>query len=255
MTWKRIWLGVRLPRLLVCGAGWWADRQLRQTIQQELRGDLQSTLDANVTALEIWMENQKHRRRWPEAALSGGRPRVVRRSGGITNRTAFGEGVPAVDHARAVGGAVAPGAGYGMAQLVSTNLTIIADTGRRGRNGEPVFEELESSASTRHGWPILITPFKLKPPENGLQIARVKDGRHSGSARVPMTPTPPPRSAWTTAPARLDRDASGRTGGDSEGRTRGVLSLILNPDAEFTRILSVARSDGRAKPFAFDVGG
>ena len=56
---KHIWLVPLFLALLVGGVGWWADRQLRQAIQQELRADLQSTLDANVTALEIWMENQK----------------------------------------------------------------------------------------------------------------------------------------------------------------------------------------------------
>ena len=56
---KNIWLVPLLLALLVGGVGWWADVQLRRTIQQELRSDLQSALDANVTALEIWMANQK----------------------------------------------------------------------------------------------------------------------------------------------------------------------------------------------------
>ena len=56
---KHIWLVPLLLALLVGGVGWWADHELHRTIQQELRGDLQSTLNANVTALEIWMENQK----------------------------------------------------------------------------------------------------------------------------------------------------------------------------------------------------
>jgi serine/threonine protein kinase len=42
---------------------------------------------------------------------------------------------------------------------------------------------------------------------------------------------------------------------DDESRTRGALSLILNPDAEFTRILSVARSDESGETFAFDAEG
>ena len=60
---KHIWLVPLVLALLVGGVGWWADRELHRSIQQELRDDLQSTLDANITALEIWMENQK--RIWP----------------------------------------------------------------------------------------------------------------------------------------------------------------------------------------------
>ena len=56
---KHLWLVPLLLALLIGGAGWWADQQLRRTIEQELRADLQSTLEANVTALEIWMANQK----------------------------------------------------------------------------------------------------------------------------------------------------------------------------------------------------
>ena len=39
---------------------------------------------------------------------------------------------------------------------------------------------------------------------------------------------------------------------DRAGQTRGALALIINPDAEFTRILSVARSGDSGETFAFD---
>jgi hypothetical protein len=88
---KHIWLVPLCLALLVGGAGWWADRQLRRTIQAELRGDLQSTLDANVTALEIWMENQK---RIAAGLAEEPRflplPRIAGASdGGATNRAAM----------------------------------------------------------------------------------------------------------------------------------------------------------------------
>ena len=38
--------------------GWWGDTQLRRTVEDQLRAKLNSTLDANVTALEIWTSNQ-----------------------------------------------------------------------------------------------------------------------------------------------------------------------------------------------------
>ena len=43
---------------LVALFGWWGNRELRQTIEQQLQAQLTSTLNANVTALEIWTTNQ-----------------------------------------------------------------------------------------------------------------------------------------------------------------------------------------------------
>ena len=42
---------------------------------------------------------------------------------------------------------------------------------------------------------------------------------------------------------------------DGAGQTRGALALIINPDTEFTRILSVARSGESGETFAFDAEG
>jgi len=260
---KHIWLVPLFLALLVGGAGWWADRQLRRTIQAELRGDLQSTLDANVTALEIWMENQKR-----IAAGLAEEPRFQavtlelfeRSATSITNRSAFGELSRQLIARERLAERLRT-LGYGMAQLVSTNLTVIADTGRgRGRQGESVPTELESKYREllATGEPVLITPFKLKPRENmgrppnrpgGFRPQRPFGENPDGTnSFAPMRREPPPPRDLTVmqvaAPVK-----------DSEGRTRGVLSLILNPDAEFTRILSVARSDESGETFAFDVEG
>ncbi len=42
---------------------------------------------------------------------------------------------------------------------------------------------------------------------------------------------------------------------DAEGVIRGILVLMINPDAEFSRILSVARSGASGETFAFDAEG
>jgi len=260
---KHIWLVPLFLALLVGGVGWWADRQLRQTIQQELRADLQSTLDANVTALEIWMENQKR-----IAAGLAEEPRFQavalelfeRSAAGITNRAAFGELSRQLIARERLAERLRT-LGYNMAQLVGTNLTVIADTGRRrGRQGEPVFAESESKYQELFatGEPILITPFKLKPPENmrrppnrpgGFRPQRPFGQNPDATNTIaPIRREPPPPRDLTVmqvaAPVK-----------DNDGHTRGALSLILNPDAEFTRILSVARSDESGETFAFDVEG
>jgi hypothetical protein len=260
---KHIWLVPLFLALLVGGAGWWADRQLRQTIQQELRADLQSTLDANVTALEIWMENQKR-----IAAGLAEEPRFQtvalqlfeRYGAGVTNRAAYGELVRQLITRERLAERLRT-LGYNMAQLVSTNLTIIADTGfGRGRQGGSVFEELQSKYEELFvtGEPVLITPFKLQPPEGPRRRPNSFGGFRS---QGPLGQNPEATNLFTgmrRGPPHA-RDLTvmqvAAPVKDSEGRTRGALSLILNPDAEFTRILSVARSDESGETFAFDVGG
>jgi serine/threonine protein kinase len=260
---KHIWQVPLLLALLVGSAGWWADRQLRRTIQQELRADLQSTLNANVTALEIWMENQKRL-----AAALAEEPRFKamalelfeRSAAGITNRVAFGE-LSRQMIARERLAERLRTLGYNMAQLVSTNLTIIADTGfGRGRQGGPVLEELQPKYRElfASGEPILVTPFKLKPPENIRRPPTRPGGKRSGrpfGQNPGDTNAPPFQRREPPVPRDLTLMQVSAPVKDADGQTRGALSLILNPDAEFTRILSVARSDESGETFAFDSEG
>ena len=260
---KHIWLVPLLLALLVGGVGWWADRELRRTIQQELRGDLRSNLDANVTALEIWMENQKR-----IAAALAEEPRFKtvalalfdQSAAGFTNRAAFGElsrqliaGERWPERLRTLG--------YGRAQLVGTNLTVITDSGRgRSRQGTPVVEELQSKYLElfASGEPILITPFKLKPPGN-MRRPQNRPGDPRPQRRFGQSPDVTNAVPWMRREPLRPRDMTvmqvAAPVKDSSGQTRGALSLILNPDAEFTRILSVARSDESGETFAFDAEG
>ena len=264
-TGKHLWLVPLLLALLIGGTGWWTDRQLRQTIEQELRADLQTTLEANVTALEIWMANQKRL-----AAALTEEPRfkslalelLEQPAATPTNRTVPNEvsrQLFASEHMperlRTLG--------YGLAQLVNTNFTIVADTGRtrgRDRQGAPVFEELQPKYAElfASGEPILITPFRIRPPENSrraLNLAgerRLRPGFDSDH--------PPGPSRWSTngEPARRRSLSVMQVAApvkDNVGETRGALALIINPNAEFTRILSVARSGNSGETFAFDEEG
>lgn len=268
MRGKNIWIVPLVLALLVGGVGWWADRELRRTIQQELRADLQSTLDANVTALEIWMANQKR-----IAAALAEEPRfkaialelLEHPTADPTNRAALAtlsRQLISIQHLperlRTLG--------YGMAQLVGTNYTIVFDTGRgrgRGRDpdrqGTPVFDELQPKYAElfASGEPILITPFKVKPPENPGRFGPggernpppgfARTGERSPGATPARREPPPSRDLTVMQVAAPVKDGS--------GQTRGALALIINPDTEFTRILSVARSGESGETFAFDAEG
>src|ERR1039458_7365881 len=56
---KRDWIMPLVAALVVACVGWWADWEISQVMQEELTDDLRTMLDADVTALEIWMANQK----------------------------------------------------------------------------------------------------------------------------------------------------------------------------------------------------
>lgn len=274
MRGKNIWLVPLILALVVATVGWWADRALRQTINRELRDDLSSTLDANVTALEIWMVNQKR-----IAASLADEPRLKavaltlldQSVGAATNRAGLNElsrdlitGERLQERVRALG--------YGMVHLVNTNLTIISDTGRRRpRAGNRVPEELQPKYAElfTNGEAIIITPFKLKPPQFpgrfGNRTNRPTDSFRPARDDFGPPPgfgtnnPPPPGEASGNPPPPPTRDLTVMQVAapikDAAGNSRGALALIINPDAEFTRILSVARSGDSGETFAFDAAG
>ena len=258
---KHFWLLPLLLAAVVGAVGWWGEAQLRHTIEQELRSDLRATLAANVTALEIWMENQKRM-----AASLAEEPRfraaalqlLERAAAGETNRTVMGELSRQLISSEKLQERLRT-LGYGMAQVVSTNLTVVADTGRgRGRPGGAVLEESQPKFHElfASGEPVLITTFKVKPPEPP------RFGGREGFRRPPPTNSfmagsnpsgPPGRSGPPRGDMTVMQVAAPVK--DSAGVTRGALALVLNPDAEFTRILSVARSGESGETIAFDAEG
>ena len=261
---KHIWIIPLLLALVVGGVGWWADRELRQAIEQEVRDDLQSALEANVTALEIWMENQKR-----IAASLAEEPRLKNAALKLleaaadfsTNRALLGE----MSHQFITDERLPERArsfGYGgMVQLVSTNLLVISDAGRRRtRLGNSVLEELQPKYAElfSKGEPILITPFKVKPPgplrrpgHRTNNVPRVQP-RFSDLSR---SNTLPNAGGESPAPRELAVMQVAAPIKDKGGQTQGALALMINPDAEFTRILSVARSGESGETFAFDAEG
>lgn len=273
---KNIWLVPLLLALLVASVGWWAERQLRQTITREVRADLEATLEANVTALEIWMANQK---RIATSLAEEPRLKVValklleQPTDTITNRATFGElsrelvtSERLQERVRALG--------YGMAHLVNTNLTVVSDVGRRrSRQGNKISEELQPKYTElfASGEAIIITPFKLKPPQFPPRGGN-RPNRTNTEARPPrdwfdrppgINTNPPPPSFDGPPPGENPppptRDLTVMQVAapikNTDGETRGALALIINPDAEFTKILSVARSGDSGETFAFDAAG
>jgi serine/threonine protein kinase len=271
---KHIWLVPLLLALLVASVGWWADWQLRQTIHREVRADLSTTLDANVTALEIWMTNQKR-----IAAALADEPRLKavalklldQPTDTFTNRALLNElsrdlitGERLQERVRSLG--------YRMVHLVNTNLMVVSEVGRRrSRQGNKIPEELQPKYTElfASGEAIIITPFKLKPPQIP-QRGGNRPNRTNNEARpprelfgprpsfgtnsfAPPPDGPPPNEPPPTRDLTVMQVAAPIK--DTTGETRGAFALIIDPDAEFTRILSVARSGDSGETFAFDAAG
>ena len=53
-----IWIFPLAIAVVVALLGWWGNCRVRDAIEADLKADLTTTLNANVTALEIWATNQ-----------------------------------------------------------------------------------------------------------------------------------------------------------------------------------------------------
>src|SRR5262245_53375242 len=191
-----LWIVPLVIAGLVALFGWWGNTRLRQTIETQLKSDLTATLDANVTALEIWTTNQAKL-----ATSLTAEPKI--RELALRVLEAFqqtgGNSKPMADlrETEELSNYLRPRlnkVGYEMAHLVSTNLVVIAGSMRgRPRPVMPVYEEhlAKFTELFASGQPVVITPFKPKrPPDAGFRGGQRRP-RDSESGR--RSDSPPPR--------------------------------------------------------------
>jgi hypothetical protein len=251
---KPLWI---VPLLLVGVVGifaWWGNNRLRDTIEDQVKDQLNATLDANVTALEIWTTNQIK-----FATLLAGEPAVRSASLHILNSSTpaaanqhFGSESwrfasflrPRLDQT-----------GYEIAELVDTNFMVAATSERlRQQLGTAIMDAQTNKFAELFAddQPVMITPFKpdplaeRRPYPPGFGNAGATSLRRAH--RLAQLAERPRRGDLTlmqvAAPVH-----------DTNGAVRGALALIINPDAEFSRILSVARSGDSGETYAFDQTG
>src|ERR1041385_5600069 len=121
-----IWLVPLALAGLVALLGWWGNDRLRETVDDEVVSDLTSTLDANVTALEIWTTNQVK----IGTALAGepGLRALAMQAlrPGLTDGSAQGSADLASDQLSQYLRSRLTGLGYEIAHLIDTNFLVIA---------------------------------------------------------------------------------------------------------------------------------
>ena len=323
-----LWVFPLATAAVVAFVGSWGQARVREALQRQVQNDLQTTIDANVTALEIWVSDQKRL-----ASTLAADPELVPLARQLLATNASG---PASLRDRIQASSVfaetlsrrLAGTGYKLGQLVDSNLIVISESGRRRPRGlsavpeslQPKFQELLKS-----GQPVMITPFKPPRPSGRFQRGRFGGpggGPPGASAPVGMGPRfpgvspgatnstrplpdpaapftdaqrPPPNFLFDGSGPRgrregLETPGSGRSGPnsrgfgfdgsgvprgtnrlgptppreisalmqvaapirDTNGQVLGALGLILDPEEEFTRILSVARTGDSGETYAFD---
>jgi hypothetical protein len=252
-----LWILPLAIAVLVAVLGWWANARLRETIESQLRAQLTATLNANVTALGIWTTNQTR------LATSLAEDAGVRELAGKIFqsppplRQGFRQPTsPLLEEFVKLFRPRLPQLGYGVAQLVNTNFMVVANSFRAQTGGNAELSDAHTNKFAElfaTGQPVIITPFKpelllQRPPGRGAPGGfRTNDFRRAGRP-APANNGRARRGDETlmqvAAPLRDDANA-----------VVGALALIINPDKEFSRILSVARSGDSGETYAFDQTG
>jgi serine/threonine protein kinase len=256
---ERFKVPVWIPPLAFAGLvamfGWWGFGLLRATIEGELKAQLTATLNANVTALGIWSTNQTR------LATALAEDPEIRASAAAVLQAAPSsrrDFHPLPELERFVND-LRPRLyqlGYGTAQLVDTNYVVVANSARAQFVGNSVVSAAHTNKFAElfaTGQPVIITPFR---PELLMQrraarrtFGQFRTNNFSRPLELPAGPYASRRRADVTlmqvaAPVR-----------DLDRRLVGALALIMNPDKEFSRILSVTRSGESGETYAFDQTG
>jgi tRNA A-37 threonylcarbamoyl transferase component Bud32 len=229
---------------------------LRVTIEGGLKTQLTTTLIANTTALGIWATNQT---RLATALVSDSSVRELASQILLAPPRAFRRGAPPPPEMGQFIEELRPRLnelGYGQAQLVNTNFLVVADSVRPQIPGNLLVSDAHTNKFAElfaSGEPVLITPFK---PELLMQrraaratfvLQRTNDFRRF-NAQLPLINGRGRRGDLTlmqvAAPVR-----------DAEDEVVGALALVVNPDREFSHILSASRSGDSGETYAFDQTG
>ena len=250
-----VWIAPLAFAGLVAGFGWWGFGLLRATIEGQLQAQLTATLNANVTALGIWSTNQTRL-----ATALAEDPDVCTPAAAILlappyTRRDF-QPMPELDQ---FVNDLRPRLfqlGYQTAQLVNPKFVVVANSVRAQFVGNNVVSDAHTNKFAElfaTGQPVIITPFR---PELLLQRRAARNA--FGQFRTNGVLRPPNRPAGSNAYRRRGDVTLMQVAAPVRNRDRhivGALALIINPDKEFSRILSVARSGRSGETYAFDQTG
>lgn len=275
--------------ILIASVGWASHRFVKRTLEADLRDEVITVLNANVAALDIWLDTQSRL-----AAVMAADPSVrdpilslvsqppVTPSPMTNNRPGgrrFAPLTPLQSEVQSGLDSRLRSAGYGAALVLGTNLQVMATSQRaRNRLGETLDGEhaVRVQQALASGRPAFVMPFKAgfgrlggrgrppgetggRPPrlrDNGLSRPAegpgiTRDGETAPGPRPPREGTPGPR----IPPTDLNLMEVIAPVLDSQGTAVAAMVFVLRPEEEFTRVLSIARPGVTGETFAFDAAG
>ena len=240
---------------LVAGLGWWGNGRLRATIEDGVRAQLSATLNANVTALGIWATNQTRL-----ATSLAEDPEVRTLASQIFQapprmRRDFPTPTEIDEFVRDFKPRL-PQLGYEVAQLVNTNFIVVANTMRGAMGGNVLVSDAHTNKFAElfaTGQPVIITPFKPELLVQRRASRNLNRQPHTNDLRRLNRPFPVNAGRARRGDVTLMQVATPVR--DQGNVIVGALALIINPDREFSRILSVARSGDSGETYAFDQTG
>ena len=253
-----LWLLPIVIAGLVAVFGWWGNERLRGTVEDGLRAGLSSTLNANVTALGIWATNQMRLAMVlaDDPEVRSNAEKAIKPPTRREMRPLFQgppmEFAPFVSQLRPRLNRL----GYDMSEFVGTNFQILADFMRT----QPMGNRMVSEAHTNQfaqlfatGEPVLITPFKPEMPAPRRGGRRGFPPQRTNDVRRPNFPPAMAGRQQRRGDRTLMQVAAPVR--NAEREIICALALIIDPDREFSHILSVARSGESGETYAFDQTG
>jgi len=287
---KLVWYLPLGLALIVALTGWWANRQIGRAIKESIRNEMESALIADVTALEIWFENQKRLAKSiagdPEISEqvlkliedpASYQPQAMHHSGVLMSNTfeyCLQQRVDEID--------------YIYAFVANTDLEVVHHfMGNQERLLDQIPDPLQRNYSQlfESNEAVVITPFH-RPQLPGAGREPGRRGRPPGRFGGPggrqggeSLGTRPPRPAFPPGgPGRgprfgkrgfkeripdhllelMQQDTLMQVAApvtDDTGQVKGAIAFFIDPESEFSKIMSVARPGQSGETYAFDATG
>jgi hypothetical protein len=227
---KQLWVWPLAAAVILMVVGYAMRRAVDRALKQSIASQLQTVLEADVAALDVWMRDQQS-----YAEIVADDPRIGAAACRLIELAARDDVTPAVlatsQDRKELEAALKPWfdrhafEGY-----------VLADVQQRivaSQNDELVGKKAlagygEMLAAVLQGKTVITRPFP--------SVAILVDDKGKARSNVP--------TMFAAAPLR-----------DSQGAVVGALALRISPEADFTRILNVARMGKTGETYAFDRAG
>lgn len=277
LKYKTAWIIPLVVAVVVAFMGFWSRARVGSELRNELKEEISTVLEANATAMEIWLQNQirllqafsmdSEIRDLMNRILSEPVETIAEEE--MRNPKVRVNPQAAQREFSLIMGIRAFEFQFPSALLINPEGYVIGDSGIGGlRLGRKVFddhmEQYKKVFAT--GEPVIITPFRI----SNLIRKEFENRPEHLKEDSPGLPADRPRSGTTQLPADLNREAIPEIIRrrldrsmmqvaipvmDTGKKVAGVLAMEIDTANEFSRILSVASRGDTGETYAFDESG